>query len=711
MSRLNLPDYDDENPVLQAAYLYERHGLSVIPVHERDKLPVGKWKIRQTTRNIVTELTAHFQGSGSMLNIGIVTGSVSGELVVLDVDPRDGGNESLANLIMNGLKLPDTVHCKTGSGGDHYYFRAPIGTVTRIRNSASSLGPGLDIRAEGGQVVAPPSIHACGNEYAWSADHGIGEIGIAPIPQRLLDLVLQEIDDDPADGELIKVINDTTKTVSSLGLLINGRKNYMAEVVAKSYATLSVLRLGHPLTEQEMFSHCWPVYFGNVEGNEIELERNGRGKSLMLEKVRYILTPERQEYLQQQGLSAANSTGAQLGKAGRDGQQDSPVAAPGRSFHSQPLTKLSLSERERRQFLVPYRHMRGHITMTAAAPGLGKSTFGIQEAVSMATGLDFLKLGVGSEPVRVYILNNEETRDEIERRIEATCTYFGVPVDGHILSNLFIHSGVDSHKFRAAASVRDQVMPTEDLVTLQELLVDLKIDLLIIDPFVQAHHVPEGSNEQISQVMNLIRSMAGPNTAVHIIHHARKPPPGSSTAAGDMFSARGAGSMASEAHFVFTMTDMTEKEAESFGIAKEERNLYLRQDDAKGKFRPPEGASWLLRHGQHMPYGGMIGEEIGVLVPWEPPEHALSDWGYTRTSPLLDAIQRSWDAGKPLSAHVQGRDRYVVNVLIAEHGVPRSVAKKLLAQWLRDGTLIEDQIDGRSKAKGLHTAAQGVVSD
>jgi len=695
---LNLPEHDDDNPVLQASLLYERNGLSVIPVHERDKNPVGKWKIRQTTRNTVAELTVAFRGSGSMLNVGIVTGAISGELVVLDVDPRDGGNESLSNLIMNGLELPDTVHCKTGSGGDHYYFKEPIGTVARIRNSASSLGPGLDIRAEGGQVVAPPSIHACGNEYAWSAGHGIGEIGIAAIPQRLLDLVLQEVD-DPVNGGLIQAIN-TTKAVSSLGLLTNGRKNYMAEVVAKSYATLSVLRLGHPLTEQELFDHCWPIYFAGVEGSEIELEAGQRGKSLMLEKVRYILTPERQEYLQQQGLSAAIPTGAQLGKAGREGQLDEPVDAPGHSFHSQPLTRLALETRGRRQYLVPFRHMRSHISMTAAAPGVGKSTFGIQEAVSVATGLDFMKLGVKPEPAKVYILNNEETRDEVERRIEATCTFFGVPLDGTVLTNIFIHSGVDGGKFRVARTVRDQVVETPDLITLKQLIADLGIDLLIIDPFVQSHFVSENSNEQISQVMVLLREMAG-DAALHLIHHTRKAPPGGTNTAGNMDIVRGAGSMASEAHFFFTMTDMNKTEASEWGIHEDDRNLYLRHDDAKGKFRPPEGASWLERTAQTMPYG--LGEDIGVLVPWEPPESALDDYGYTVTRPMLDGIQKAWDAGQPFSGHSQGRDRYVVKYLMSEHSVPRSISKQLTRRWLNDGTLIEDQIDSRSKAKGLRT--------
>jgi len=511
--------------------------------------------------------------------------------------------------------------------------------------------------------------------------------------------VLQEVD-DPTNGGLIQAIN-TTKAVSSLGLLTNGRKNYMAEVVAKSYATLSVLRLGQPLTEQELFDHCWPVYFAGVEGSEIELEAGQRGKSLMLEKVRYILTPERQEYLQQQGLPSPNSTGAVNGKAGRDGQQDSPAAALGHSFHSQPLTRLALETRGRRQYLVPFRHMRSHISMTAAAPGVGKSTFGIQEAVSVATGLDFMKLGVKPEPAKVYILNNEETRDEVERRIEATCTFFGVPLDGHILTNIFIHSGVDGGKFRAARTVRDQVVETPDLTTLKQLIADLGIDLLIIDPFVQSHFVSENSNEQISQVMVLLREMAG-DAALHLIHHTRKAPPGGTNTAGNMDIVRGAGSMASEAHFFFTMTDMNKTEASEWGIHEDDRNLYLRHDDAKGKFRPPEGASWLERTAQTMPYG-LTGEDIGVLVPWEPPQSDLDDWGYTVTSPMLDGIQKAWDAGQPFSGHSQGRDRYVVKYLMSEHGVPRSISKQLTRRWLNDGTLIEDQIDSRSKAKGLRT--------
>jgi Bifunctional DNA primase/polymerase, N-terminal/Primase C terminal 1 (PriCT-1) len=106
-------------------------------------------------------------------NVGIATG---GDLVVLDVD-EDGG-DTLAELEREQGELPETVSAVTG-GGQHYYFasRAPI------RNSAGKLGGGLDVRGEGGYVVAPPSVHPGGRTYAW--DNPPGCTKLAPLPEWL----------------------------------------------------------------------------------------------------------------------------------------------------------------------------------------------------------------------------------------------------------------------------------------------------------------------------------------------------------------------------------------------------------------------------------------------------------------------------------------------------------------------------------------------
>lgn len=94
-------------------------------------------------------------------NIGVATG---GGLVVIDIDPERGGDESIARLHTQSQALPPTVEAITGGGGRHLYFTSDAA----LRSSADRLGPGLDLRAAGGQVVAPPSVHPTGELYDWA---------------------------------------------------------------------------------------------------------------------------------------------------------------------------------------------------------------------------------------------------------------------------------------------------------------------------------------------------------------------------------------------------------------------------------------------------------------------------------------------------------------------------------------------------------------
>ena len=115
-------------------------------------------------------------------NLGIATG-VTSNLIVLDVDCDRGGDRALAELEHRYGPLPPTVRAVTGRG-EHLYFRHPGG---RVPNSNDKIARGLDIRGDGGHVVAPPSLHASGRSYAWRDDHDPREISVAPPPGWLLD--------------------------------------------------------------------------------------------------------------------------------------------------------------------------------------------------------------------------------------------------------------------------------------------------------------------------------------------------------------------------------------------------------------------------------------------------------------------------------------------------------------------------------------------
>jgi hypothetical protein len=85
-------------------------------------------------------------------NIGVACGSVSG-IAVVDVDPRNGGYESLAKLAAKGRVLPVGPRARTGNGGAHHVFCFD----RRVTNSKGKLGPGIDIKSAGGYIVAAPS--------------------------------------------------------------------------------------------------------------------------------------------------------------------------------------------------------------------------------------------------------------------------------------------------------------------------------------------------------------------------------------------------------------------------------------------------------------------------------------------------------------------------------------------------------------------------
>lgn len=156
----------ERNPpdLLAAALGYACLGWPVVPLLPRGKRPIlPDWTNAASTD---PDVIRGWWDRWSDANVGIVTGPRSG-LAVLDLDPRSGGASSLSELESRVGVLPGTAMVVTGSDGVHFYFRHPGAKVT---SRAHSLGRGLDVKADGGQVVAPPSVHPNGNRYAWCGD-------------------------------------------------------------------------------------------------------------------------------------------------------------------------------------------------------------------------------------------------------------------------------------------------------------------------------------------------------------------------------------------------------------------------------------------------------------------------------------------------------------------------------------------------------------
>jgi len=190
---------NDTKDKLRTALLYAEHGIHVVPVHYVDETgncscknpkcsskgkhpSIRDWPNQATIDS--TKIKSWWTEQSSF-NIGIVAGSKS-NLVVLDIDARHNGYESLKTLEKEIGSLPNTVTAKTGGGGLHILFRHP---GLPIRN-AVALRNGIDVRADNGFIVAPPSNHLSGNKYEWLQGKGPGEVEIVALPKELLKILV-----------------------------------------------------------------------------------------------------------------------------------------------------------------------------------------------------------------------------------------------------------------------------------------------------------------------------------------------------------------------------------------------------------------------------------------------------------------------------------------------------------------------------------------
>lgn len=165
------------NPRLQAALEHAAKGRKVFPCHPGTKRPATATGFKEATD--LPEVITHWWKGNPDFNVAIATGN---GLLVLDIDLAPGGEASLAALEAAHGKLPETTEQQSPSGGRHLLFQYP--KTLDIRNSASKLGPGLDIRANGGYIMMTPSATEKGI-YSWTRRRKAAEA-----PPWLLDLLI-----------------------------------------------------------------------------------------------------------------------------------------------------------------------------------------------------------------------------------------------------------------------------------------------------------------------------------------------------------------------------------------------------------------------------------------------------------------------------------------------------------------------------------------
>lgn len=168
-----------------SAIEYAERGFAVFPIKPKGKTPLTKHGVKDATTD--KSMIDKWWTDHPDANVGIACGMASGGLLVIDLDEKPDGTSGIDSLKewerSNGVTMPVTVSSITGGGGSHLLYKAD---TTEIKNGVGVL-PGIDIRSDGGYIVAPPSVHESGRSYQWEYDPD--EYEIAGADDTVINLV------------------------------------------------------------------------------------------------------------------------------------------------------------------------------------------------------------------------------------------------------------------------------------------------------------------------------------------------------------------------------------------------------------------------------------------------------------------------------------------------------------------------------------------
>jgi hypothetical protein len=240
---MSLPNLKNHRSLPQHVQFAASLGFRLFPIKPGEKTPLlANWQ------NIATSDVGQLQTWAMRFpgcNWAVATGNGS-RVFVLDVDGEDGAL-SLAGLEAQHGELPRTLEVSTARGR-HIYFVSP--DIPLIRNSASRLGKGLDIRGEGGYVIIPPSVHPNGSIY----DYANPEIPVADAPEWLVDQLVH-LDSPPVlvpspAQDLIPKGKRNNTLISLAGMM--RRKGMTREAIEAALLAENRHRCNPPIADDEV---------------------------------------------------------------------------------------------------------------------------------------------------------------------------------------------------------------------------------------------------------------------------------------------------------------------------------------------------------------------------------------------------------------------------------------------------------------------------
>lgn len=373
------------------------------------------------------------------------------------------------------------------------------------------------------------------------------------------------------------------------------------------------------------------------------------------------------------------------------------------------------SEIAPRPWLIGIRALLGFATAIVAPGGLGKTTYAMGLALSVATGRALMAERVWQDGP-VWIWNLEDGRDELERRVTAAILHFDLD-PAAMPHPIFLNSGRDRPLCMAAAIVErgEDGATVTHLVHPDEapMIAEAKanaVRMIVVDPFVSSHTLNENSNPDMAAAMAAWTRVAeAAGCAVVLVHHTRKGALG-----GNIEDARGGSAIANAARVGLTLSRMDDAAGERFDVPERDRWRYVRVDDAKANLAPrADKATWfrlasveLGNSTERYPNG----DSVQVAEPWTPPD-VFDDITKDQANAALDRIDQGPSEGTLYTLDRRGKgggDRWAGTVLTDMFDINEAQAKHVLAVWQRNGLLVvveyRDREEGKNR-KGVRVDA------
>jgi len=340
------------------------------------------------------------------------------------------------------------------------------------------------------------------------------------------------------------------------------------------------------------------------------------------------------------------------------------------------------------------RHMiRKQVSVTVAPGGVGKSSLTLVEALCLATGRELLGEWVSTVPLRAWVYNLEDPRDEMMRRVIGAMMHHGIrPQD--VGDRLYLDTGRERPLCTAVDIRGETTIVRPEIEALEAAIKERGIDVLIVDPFVSSHRVSENASGAIDLVAKEWARLADRcNCAIELVHHTRKTGGAEATTE----DGRGSSALMGAARSGRVLNKMSDEDRDKAGV-RDDPATYFGIDRDKANLAPAGARRWVRMASVDLGQG----DHVGVAESWSWPD-TFAGVSVRDLLAVQNEIERRCNDNRPPRFSDQAGVDWVGQIVADQLGLDalddKRRVKTILAGWIKSGALVKAELEDQHRKK------------